>query len=85
MRGKPIGLVGAATGMSGTIRAQLHLRQMLVYSDAPCMGPPEVLIPRAHERIDKVTGHLHDESTRDLLRLFGAAFAAFAKRYKNES
>lgn len=85
MRGKAIGLVGAATGMSGTIRAQLHLRQMLVYSDAPCMGQPEVLIPRAHERIDKVTGHLHDESTRELLRMFGVAFVAFAKRYKKES
>jgi chromate reductase len=85
MRGKPIGLVGAATGMSGTIRAQLHLRQMLVYSDAPCMGQPEVLIPRAHERIDKTTGRLHDASTRELLRTFGAAFAAFAARYKKLS
>ncbi len=85
MRGKPIGLIGAASGMSGTIRAQLHLRQMLVYSDAPCMGQPEVLIPRAHERIDKVAGRLHDESTRDLLRKFGEAFAAFAARYRKLS
>ncbi len=52
MRGKPIGLVGAATGMSGTIRAQTHMRQMLVYSDSPCLLQPEVLIPRAHERFD---------------------------------
>ena len=85
MRGKPMGLVGAATGMSGTIRAQLHLRQMLVYSDAPCMGQPEVLIPRAHERIDKATGRLHDDSTRELLRMFGVAFAAFATRYRKLS
>src|SRR6185436_11162383 len=28
MRGKPIGIVGAASGMSGTIRAQTHMRQM---------------------------------------------------------
>jgi len=85
MKGKPIGLLGAATGMSGTIRAQLHLRQMLVYSDAPCMGQPEVLIPRAHERIDKVAGRLTDDSTRELLRRFGEAFCAFALRYKKES
>ena len=65
MRGKPIGLVGAATGMSGTIRAQLHLRQMLVYSDSPVMGQPEVLIPRAHERFAE--GNLTDESTRQLM------------------
>ena len=85
MRGKPIGLVGAATGMSGTIRAQLHLRQMLVYSDAPCMGQPEVLIPRAHERIDKVASRLTDASTLELLRAFGVAFATFAMRYKKLS
>ena len=79
LRGKPIGLVGAATGMSGTIRAQLHLRQMLVYSDAPCLNQPEVLIPRAHERFDG-QGALTDDSTRQLLVRFGAAMVAFAER-----
>ncbi len=72
MRGKPVGLVGAATGMSGTIRAQTHLRQMLVFSDAPCLNQPEVLIPRAQERFD-ADGRLTDESTRALLEKFGAA------------
>jgi chromate reductase len=80
MRGKPIGLVGAATGMSGTIRAQLHLRQMLVYSDSPCMNQPEVLIPRAHERF--ADGKLMDESTRELLQRFGTAFVAFVRRHQ---
>ncbi|HEY5949857.1 MAG TPA: NADPH-dependent FMN reductase [Kofleriaceae bacterium] len=79
MRGKPIGLVGAATGMSGTIRAQLHMRQILVYSDSPTMNQPEVLIPRAHERF--TDGTLTDESTRDLLERFGTAFIAFVRRY----
>lgn len=79
MRGKPTGLVGAATGMSGTIRAQSHMRQMLVYSDSPCMNQPEVLIPRAHERF--VDGHLTDESTRQLLERFATAFVAFVRRY----
>jgi chromate reductase len=80
MRGKPIGLVGAASGMSGTIRAQLHLRQMLVYSDSPCLNQPEVLIPRAHERFKE--GVLIDASTRDLLARFGTAMTAFVGRYK---
>ena len=79
MRSKPIGMVGAASGMSGTIRAQTHLRQMLVYSDSPCLLQPEVLIPRAHERFDK-SGHLTDESTRLLLVKFGAAMVAFVRR-----
>jgi chromate reductase len=84
MRGKPCGLIGAASGMSGTIRAQAHLRQILLYSDAPCLGQPEVLIARAHERFD-AEGRLVDSSTRDLIAQFGAAMVAFARRYKNES
>jgi chromate reductase len=80
MRGKPIGLVGAASGMSGTIRAQLHLRQMLVYSDSPCLNQPEVLIPRAHERFKD--GVLIDASTRDLLARFGTSMVTFVGRYK---
>jgi chromate reductase, NAD(P)H dehydrogenase (quinone) len=80
MRNKPVGLVGAATGMSGTIRAQLHLRQMLVYSDTPCMNQPEVLIPRAHERF--VDGKLTDDSTRELITRFTTAFIAFVHRHQ---
>ena len=81
MRGKPVGLVGAASGMSGTIRAQLHLRQMLVFSDTPCLNQPEVLIPRAHERFD-AEGHLVDPSTRELLARFATAMIAFVDRYR---
>ncbi|MBA3539239.1 MAG: NAD(P)H-dependent oxidoreductase [Deltaproteobacteria bacterium] len=79
MRGKPVGIVGAASGMSGTIRAQTHLRQMLVYSDAPTLNQPEVCIPRAHERFD-AEGRLTDESTRVLIQKFGATFVAFVER-----
>lgn len=78
MRGKPVALIGAASGMSGTIRAQNHMRQMLVYSDTPCMNQPEVLIPRAHERF--VNGKLTDDSTRQLLARFATAFVAFVRR-----
>ena len=80
MRGKPVGIVGAATGMSGTIRAQMHLRQMLVYSDTPVMNQPEVLIPRAHERFDS-EGRLVDDSTRQLLARFASAFVAFIAKH----
>jgi chromate reductase len=78
---KPVGMVGAATGMSGTIRAQSHLRQMMLYSDSPCLSQPEVLIPRAHERFT-ADGRLLDASTRVLLELFGAAMVAFVERVR---
>jgi chromate reductase len=80
MRGKPVGLVGAASGMSGTIRAQTHMRQMLLYSDSPCLSQPEVLLPRAHERFD-AEGKLTDNSTRMLLERFGVAMVAFVQRH----
>ena len=80
LRGKPVGIVGAASGMSGTIRAQTHLRQMLLFSDSPCLSQPEVLIPRAHERFD-AQGQLTDASTRALLVKFGAAMVAFVERH----
>lgn len=79
LRGKPVGVVGAASGMSGAMRAQYHLRQMLVFTDSPTLSQPEVLIPRAHERF--VDGALTDDSTRTLLRTFGAALVAHAARY----
>jgi len=81
MRGKPVGIVGATSGMSGTIRAQTHLRQMLVFSDSPCLNQPEVLIPRAHERFDGA-GKLTDASTRELVSRFAAAMVAFVARYR---
>jgi len=82
MRGKPCAVSGAASGMSGTIRAQTHMRQMLVFSDSPCLNQPEVLIPRAQDRFD-AEGHLTDASTRTLLEKFGAVFTAFVERHRS--
>ncbi len=81
LRGKPVGMVGAASGMSGTIRAQTHLRAMLVYSDSPVMAQPEVLIPRAQDRFD-ADGRLVDDATRQLCARFGAAFVGFCARHR---
>lgn len=81
LRGKPVALVGAASGMSGTIRAQTHMRQMLVFSDTPVLNQPEVLIPRAQDRFD-ADGRLHDESTRVLLARFGQSFVSFAALHR---
>ena len=84
LRGKPVAIVGATSGMSGTIRAQLHMRQILLFSDCQVLSQPEILIPRAHERFDAM-GALTDEPTRALLRRFGESFVTFVKRHTNES
>ncbi|MBS1119399.1 MAG: chrR [Deltaproteobacteria bacterium] len=80
LRGKPTGVIGATSGMSGTIRAQLHMRQILLFSDSQVLSQPEILIPRAHERFD-AEGRLTDESTRALLVRFGEAMVAFVARH----
>ncbi len=80
LRGKPVGIVSASTGMSGGMRAQYHLRQILVFTDSPTMHQPEVIIPRAQDRFD-AEGRLTDESTRELLRKFGASLVAWVNRF----
>ena len=79
-RGKPVGMIGSSIGMSGSMRAQYHLRQILIYTDNPVLPQPEVLIPRAIDRFDGEL-NLVDDSTRELLRKFAAAMAAHVRRY----
>lgn len=80
LRRIPVGLVSASAGMSGGMRAQYHLRQIFVFMDAPVMAQPEVLIPRGGERFAS-DGKLVDESTRELVRKFGASFVEWTRRH----
>lgn len=80
LRGRPVGILSAATGISGGMRAQYHLRQILVFTDSPTMPQPEVIIPKAQERFD-ATGRLTDDSTRELLRKYGAALVTWVRRF----
>jgi len=63
LQGKPVAIMGASPGMTGTARAQAQLRQALVYNGCPVLPPPEVLVARAHEAFDD-GGALADEATR---------------------
>lgn len=63
MTGKPTAIMGATPGMWGTARAQLQLRQALVYNDCPAVLKPEVLVAKAKERFDG-DGRLVHEATR---------------------
>jgi chromate reductase, NAD(P)H dehydrogenase (quinone) len=61
---KPVGVVGATSGLWGTARAQMMLRQVLLHNACRTMPGPEVLIARARERFDD-DGRLVDEKTRE--------------------
>jgi chromate reductase len=66
LRGKPVAIIGAATGMFGTVRAQLALRQIFAGTNNSVVNRPEVLVPLAESKFD-AQGHLIDPATRSIL------------------
>ncbi|PFN76000.1 NADPH-dependent FMN reductase [Bacillus sp. AFS076308] len=63
--GKPVMNAGAATGLMGTLRAQLQLRQILTALQVKLLSPVgnEILINQAMAKFDEKTGRLADEAT----------------------
>ncbi|WP_314612289.1 NADPH-dependent FMN reductase [Streptomyces stackebrandtii] len=65
---KPTAILGAAPTNFGTVRAQLALRQVFVWTDSDVVVKPEIHVFRSHERFD-AEGNLTDEVTIELLQL----------------
>lgn len=78
---KPVAMLGAG-GQSGTMRAQFHLRQILVHSNALVLNKPEVYVMRAREKFSS-DGRLTDEAVRDQIRALLVALAAWTRRLKH--
>lgn len=66
LRRKPVAIMGAATGMTGTARAQSQLRQTLIYNDCRMVQRPEVLVADARSKFDE-DGTFHDETGKKFL------------------
>ncbi len=79
---KPVGIIGASTGMLGTARAQYHLRQIMVFVNAYVMNQPEIMIANAADKFDE-NGNLKDEKTLDLIRRFIESLADFSTRFNH--
>ncbi|WP_219921479.1 NADPH-dependent FMN reductase [Rufibacter sp. XAAS-G3-1] len=71
--GKPGAVVSVSIGNLGGFGANHHLRQSLVFVNAPTMAQPEAYIGGAAALFDD-SGNLTNESTREFLRSFMAAF-----------
>ena len=76
---KPVAVMGASTGNFGTVRAQLHLRQILTHVGALTVPKPEVLIARADKAFD-ADGRLTDEAARGFLRDLLTALADWTRQ-----
>jgi chromate reductase len=78
LHGKPYGLVGASTGGFGTVRAQLALRQILLFVQGA--GYPSGLHVSGAANLFDEQGLLTDEKTRQSLSEFLNGFIAFLER-----
>jgi chromate reductase len=79
--GKPTSIMGASGGLSGTMRAQYHLRQIVVFLDLLVMNKPEVFVRSAAEKFDP-EGRLVDDATRKVVREHVAALAEWTRRLR---
>lgn len=61
--GIPIAIMGATIGRSGTARAQMHFRQICVFTNMLPLNKPAVQVTNAADKFD-TEGHLVDENTR---------------------
>lgn len=66
MRGKPLVMMGAASGISGTIRAQEHMIQIAHYPGLQIVREARLYVPHSHHKFDK-DGNLTDEAVRKAL------------------
>jgi chromate reductase len=72
--GKPVAIMGASTGNFGTVRAQLHLRHVCVFTNMFPLNKPEVLVARTQDKFDP-QGRLTDDPTRQIVRKLVEALA----------
>jgi chromate reductase len=78
--GKPVGLIGASPGITGSARGQSQLRQAFEFTNSYCMPQPELLVFKAHEKFDG-EGRLTDAATGEYLQRYLAAFGEWVRRF----
>jgi chromate reductase len=81
LNGKPVGLLGASPGQTGTARGQSQLRQAFEFTNSYCMPQPEILVFRAHEKFD-AEGNLTDAKAAEYLGKYLEAFRDWVLRFR---
>jgi chromate reductase len=81
--GKPCGIMSASISMTGGIRAQYHLRQMMVFLNMFPVNRPEVVIPDAMHKFDE-HGKITDQHTKDKIKEMIEAVVEWTKRLENK-
>lgn len=76
--GKPGAVVSVSPGALGAFGANHHLRQSLVFLNVPAMQQPEAYLGGIADILDG-QGNVARESTREFMRGFMSAFAAWVE------
>jgi len=82
LNAKPLAMMGAG-GAQGTVRAQMHLRQILLHNGALILPKPELYVYRSREKFDQA-GELTDDHTRESLRTLLEALGSWTRRMRGE-
>jgi chromate reductase, NAD(P)H dehydrogenase (quinone) len=78
--GKPVAIMGATTGISGTANAQRQVRESLLFPGAQTL-PEEVLVARAGEKFDE-HGDLTDPEVRAEVRVLMERLESWASQVR---
>jgi chromate reductase, NAD(P)H dehydrogenase (quinone) len=78
LKHKPAGLLTASAGERGGARAQLALRQSLVYTDTYVMARPEMFVGKAADKYDGA-GRLVDPATQQELARYVRALLEWSQ------
>lgn len=81
LNGKPVGIIGASPGQTGTARGQSQLRQAFEFTNSFCMPQPEILVFRALEKFDD-SGELTDAKTAEYLGKYLEALRVWTLKFK---
>ncbi len=80
---KAVGIISASPSLLGGVRAQYHLRQILVAINAMTMNVPEVVVTEVHKKFDE-NGNLTDEKTKEFLKKFIEALAVHSSTLSSD-
>lgn len=80
LRFKPAAMMGVG-GQFGTVRAQLTLRQVFVFTETYALLKPELMVARGEDHFD-AQGNLTDEVIRQRIRVLIEALAVWAQQVR---
>jgi chromate reductase len=83
LRNKPVAVMGAVLGTSGSVNAQAALRGVLSRVGAIVVPDPQVLVPRSSRLFDEQV-NLRDEDTRQEIRQLVEAVAHWCRKVQPE-